>query len=739
MKTTNVFRKTIFDKKTYNKELFQYYVQKCYWEYFYGQSCAEALFSIFSNYIENSLNKSILKKTVFIRNDKSNLTLHQKWVTEKTQQHYKQIHQSMNPSDAKYKLFQSNFIESLNSDRNDYLTNVFADLSNDREKWNFINEARKSLKTKTIISSLKNVFGETVLDQTKIANLLNYRFSKLGDYLGGIRTFSEELIDGAIRNKTTFKFNPITLFECKQIVRQLKSNKPLGPSNIPAWALKDCLNIIAEPLTYLINAFIEEGRFPNHLKRAHVVPIYKNGDTEEPNNYRPISITSAISKIFEKVIRNQMVEYLNKHNYLSPIQFGFRAKFSTTDALLYATENIRSDINNNKMVAAAFLDLSKAFDSISHEILLKKLEGYHFDSTAIALIKCYLTNRTQKVILQNISSDWISLYQGVPQGTVLGPLLFNLYVNSMQKIIDETCKIVQYADDIFLFVADKCVNTAKQRLENNIAKLVEYFESHRLNLNEDKTEFIVFCKNSQNKLTKNLKLQVKNYSTSLSSFVKYLGVYLDQNLTYENEVKHVLKKMACGIKTIYAVKQFLPEKVCLLLLNALVLSHLHYPAILLQGFSQNLLTTLEKQLSWGVKACFNRQKQDSSSVLKIKHNILPIRIFLDYKSCFYFWKYHNNLLPAFSGPNTIPTARMKYHSRTKKLVCNTKIYNEFMRKSFFIRTLPLWNSLPSCLVKKKFSAETIKSKYKVHFSNKIAKEIEQPEHRKNCWRDYRFS
>ena len=122
MKTTNVFKKTIFDKKTYNKKHFQYYVRNCDWEYFYGQSCAEGLFSIFSNYIENSLNKEILKKTIFIRKDKSNLTLHQKWVMEKTKQHYKQIHQSMNPSDAKYKLFQSNFIESLNSDRNDYLT-----------------------------------------------------------------------------------------------------------------------------------------------------------------------------------------------------------------------------------------------------------------------------------------------------------------------------------------------------------------------------------------------------------------------------------------------------------------------------------------------------------------------------------------------------------------------------------------------------------------------------------------
>ena len=161
------------------------------------------------------------------------------------------------------------------------------------------------------------------------------------------------------------------------------------------------------------------------------------------------------------------------------------------------------------MTADAFLDLSKAFDSNFLEIVLKKFEGYHFDCTAIALMKSYLTNRTQKVILQNTSSDWRTLYQRVPEGTLLGPLLFNLYVNSMQNILDETCKLVHYADDSFIFVPDKFVNTAEPRLENNIAKLVESFESHSPNLNEDKSEFIVFGKNSRDKLTKNLKIQVK--------------------------------------------------------------------------------------------------------------------------------------------------------------------------------------------------------------------------------------
>ena len=139
--------------------------------------------------------------------------------------------------------------------------------------------------------------------------------------------------------------------------------------------------------------------------------------------------------------------------------------------------------------------------------------------------------------------------------------------------------------------------------------------------------------------------------------------------------------MACGIKTIYAVQQFLQEKTCPLLLNALVLSTFHYPTILLQGFSKNLLT-LKKQLSWGLKACFNRQKQDTSIDLKLKHNIFPKWLFLACKSCFNFWKYRNNLLPAFSGTNTIPTAKMKYHARTKKFVCNTITSTDIMRKVF---------------------------------------------------------
>ena len=218
-----------------------------------------------------------------------------------------------------------------------------------------------------------------------------------------------------------------------------------------------------------------------------------------------------------------------------------------------------------------------------------------------------MKNRSQIVVFQNVSSNWFHLYQGVPQGTILGLLLFNLYVNSMINTTIKPCELVQYADDTFLFVANENIEEAIRHLELNISKMVLIFQCHRLNLNKTKTDFIIFCKKAQSSLTKTLTLQVDDHLIEPSSCVKYLGVHLDQSLTFEVEIKKFLKKMACGIETLYTVKPFLPEEFCLKLLNALVLSQIEHPAILLNAILQNLITSLEKQLSWAVKACQPKQ------------------------------------------------------------------------------------------------------------------------------------
>ena len=166
---------------------------------------------------------------------------------------------------------------------------------------------------------------------------------------------------------------------------------------------------------------------------------------------------------------------------------------------------------------------------------------------------------------------------------------------------------MQYADDTMVSTSSKKIESAVESLELNVNNICDFFEKHQLTLNADKTEFITF--QTKNNKYKNTNLIVKDEVIRSSSTVKYLDAYLDQNLTFHEEVEHILRKMACGIKTLYSIREYFPEKVRLLLLNALVISHLHYPAILLKGLTENLNTTLEKQLNWGVKACFNRDHQ----------------------------------------------------------------------------------------------------------------------------------
>ena len=248
---------------------------------------------------------------------------------------------------------------------------------------------------------------------------------------------------------------------------------------------------------------------------------------------------------------------------------------------------------------------TKAFDSMSHEILLEKLHHLNFDEKAIKMIKSFLTGRYQMVKLSTCSSDWIQLYQGVPQGTVLGPLLFNIYVNDMQQSVMENCNLFQYDDDTMIFSSHNDLTTARNKLQQTIERLVDFFESHQLTINANKTEFICFCKPSKNTFAGSHTIKVKNQIINTSKTVKYFGVYLDQNLDFRDEVKNILRKMATGIKTLYSIRDIFPTATRLLLLNVLVLSHLHYSSILLTGISENLITTLEEQLNWGIKACFN--------------------------------------------------------------------------------------------------------------------------------------
>ena len=255
-----------------------------------------------------------------------------------------------------------------------------------------------------------------------------------------------------------------------------------------------------------------------------------------------------------------------------------------------------------------------------------------------------------------------------------------------------------------------------------------FFERHCLNINPDKTEFIIFCKKSQNQIANNRQLKVKNEFNEQSKSAKYLCVYLDQNLGYQMEVQNILRKMATGIKVLYSIRNILPEKTRVLLLNSLVLSHFHYASVLINGISQNLRITLEKQLSWALQACFHKKEYDSSRALKLQYKILHVWCFglesfsvlLEISKYFLLYFQHQ----------VMTTAKLKVLDRSNCLVYDSMTNSSYLSNSFFKNIVPPWNNLPSEL-------KTL-IKFKDFFQDKFKHQIESADFDKKCWIDYRF-
>ena len=252
----------------------------------------------------------------------------------------------------------------------------------------------------------------------------------------------------------------------------------------------------------------------------------------------------------------------------------------------------------------------------------------------------------------------------MPQGTVLGPLLFNNYVNDLRDQIDKNCEVVQYADDTLLLASSPIQQECKTFKEKNVILLTKYFTSLKLQLNPSKTEFILFSCNRD--FSESESIKVGNKIITESKGVKYLGVPFDKNLSFQDEVKHLLKKMARGIRTICTLRNRIPTFLMKKVLNAFAISHLNYSLLLIQSIDKNLLISLEKQLNWAIRACYSRNRMHSTKDLKIKHSFLPVEYLIKLKRTTYMWKLRNCFLPAFNplDVTTLPTWCIRQNLRS---------------------------------------------------------------------------
>ncbi len=277
----------------------------------------------------------------------------------------------------------------------------------------------------------------------------------------------------------------------------MKPKTSSGFDKISMKLIKSIKNVLAEPLTIVINQMLNTGIFPDLLKIAKISPIYKKDDETVFSNYRPISLLPSISKIFEKVIFTQTYDFFQKEKLFYHSQYGFRNEHSTEFAAMEIVDRIMTEMDKNETPINIYLDLSKAFDTLDHQILLKKMEHYGVRDTSFNLFQNYLTNRKQYVEYDDIKSNMLEISTGVPQGSILGPLLFIIYINDMSKVSNIFAFII-YADDTTLSSILRAFkpNTPSENIENKINtelyKISEWLKVNKLSLNITKTKYSIF-------------------------------------------------------------------------------------------------------------------------------------------------------------------------------------------------------------------------------------------------------
>ena len=476
----------------------------------------------------------------------------------------------------KYKKCRNKLNSLLRRSKRKYYKDKFDTVRNNAKKtWSMINEI---LGNKKIVNK-SNTFNyeNTILTDPKdIAEHFNNYFVSIGSKVcddPAANTSQFTCYMNRPLDETLF-FNPITIDELIDVCKTLKSGKSNGYDDISADVVKYVFYYIAEPFLHVCNLSLSCGHVPSKLKISKVVPIYKKDDAQEFTNYRPISILPCFSKILEKIVHKRLYNFLDKHDVLYQGQYGFRANYSTEMAVIEIHDRIINYLNDQKHVIGICMDLSKAFDSLSHSILLKKLQYYGIRGTSFNWFESYLTDRLQFTVFNKLASSFKTVQTGVPQGSILGPLLFLLYINDVVNACHD-CDFILYADDTSILAHNDNIDILVQSLNENLDNIVKWFKCNNLSLNITKTNYIYFHKKSVN-IPQNINIQVNSTPLIKSKSVVFLGVRINEILTWSDHITAVCSKISRYVGILYRIKYYLPMYILFNIYNAFILSNVSY-------------------------------------------------------------------------------------------------------------------------------------------------------------------
>lgn len=569
--------KLIRTLKAQNINLLNNFLKNEDWTFLNDYSCTEDMFNAFNNCFNYYLDLSCpFKKSKQVQKTKNS-----SWITKGILVSRDRLkfynHIFINTQNEEFKIFFRRYKQTYKKvikAAKAYDVNRALNKTENFSKtaWEIINNSKGSnFKTKSEIKKIQ-IDDREVDDPVEIANEFNSFFSSIAS------AFQSQTNPRVVANDREPVFSmaltPVDEEEVSRVIQKLNSKKTCDANGISVWLLKQCFKNVLTPLTQLINSSFETGIFPSILKIAKVVPIFKKDDPLQPSNYRPISILPVFSKVFEKIFCERVESYLDHFQLLCNEQFGFRKNKSTIDAINNLIINVVEGLERREHVLSIFLDLSKAFDCVHHEILLHQLEACGIRGLPHKWLSSYLGGRSQYVEISNVLSTKRQISQGVPQGSILGPLLFLIYVNKLPSV-KQHGELVLYADDTTLCFKEKTLEQLEIVSFIELNSCIQYFSEINLATNHSKSNMINFSLRQQEHAVRPA-VCVDDVFLEETESTKFLGMYLDRGLTWCDHVDSICAKLASGIFAMRTLDTFCSIEVLKMAYFGLVYPHFAY-------------------------------------------------------------------------------------------------------------------------------------------------------------------
>ena len=612
-------------------------------------------------------------------------------------------------AERKYKNYKNKLTGILRQHKKDYYTQQLTENKNNvKETWKVLHHVMDNKNSKMSFPNYLINEENNEIDRNEMANEFNSYFVNIGPSLASkIDNNQQESWKWKSKTVKSMYLEGVTEQEIISTVNQLKSKTSTDCDGLDMIIIKMTIDLISKPLCHIFNLSFTSGIFPNKMKISKVVPLFKTGDRHQLTNYRPISLISQFAKIIEKLFVCRLDNFLEKKHLINENQFGFRTKRSTALALMKLTDHINTATDKKLTTIGVFIDLKKAFDTIDHSILIRKLQNCGIRGLVLNWISSYLENRMQFVQFAGHSSGKLNVKCGIPQGSIVGPKLFILYINELCEVSDKL-EFVLFADDTNFLLSGNNIKHLIKTIKTEMVKIKTWFEAHKLSLNLSKTKFMVFS-NMHNIKNSNIQVSLQGANIERVKELQFLGVTLDENLNWKSHIENVRKKIFKNIAVLHKVKHFLHPQALRVLYCTLIMPYFMY-CLEIWGNAYSVtikpLILLQKKI---IRIIHKVHRREHTHQLFINSKLLKLQDLINLQTLTVMYKARYLLLPQ--------TVQMLFSFKTdvnsrRKLTLTLPFARTTQKKmSITVAGVKLWNSMEYDL-KKSSDVLQFKRQYK---------------------------